>query len=338
MITETRVVIHNGCQHKDLDIPVVPGSTYAVCGPNACGKTNFLQLNSFGLTGAVDRSWGSQSELCRDGTKDGFVEVHLIDTTSNKSYIIKRHFISGAKNPDTLKSDGSEVVGREKVDAFLSSLFGVPMRILADLLWVRQGQITWLLSASPTSVYNFLNSLFDTSKLKKIKDILMEESSRVLMYAEDAGALIRIREELKSLVIPDKSSEYTLREQLKSVEESIASLPSGGVPAQFKEQEIRNAERDLKMWERARETALKDIREASTDPVPWLTEKHIKWLELYDRTVEEVKKKTEQASSVAVKVAKAESSYESICSRVTEAELSSDRLRRHLETLKNTKV
>ena len=212
------------------------------------------------------------------------------------------------------------------------------MRILADLLWVRQGQITWLLSASPTSVYNFLNSLFDTSKLKKIKDILMEESSRVLMYAEDAGALIRIREELKSLVIPDKSSEYTLREQLKSVEESIASLPSGGVPAQFKEQEIRNAERDLKMWERARETALKDIREASTDPVPWLTEKHIKWLELYDRTVEEVKKKTEQASSVAVKVAKAESSYESICSRVTEAELSSDRLRRHLETLKNTKV
>ena len=284
MITEKKIVIHNGCQHKDLSVDLTPGRTYAATGPNACGKTNFIQLNAFAVTGVVDRSWGSQSDLNRTGTKDGYVEVVLEDTKTGKSYRVRRNFTTGAKNPDRLwegADDNPSIVGREKVDEFLQTLYGVPMRVLSDLLWLRQGQVTWLLSASATSVYNFFNSLFDTSRLKKIKDILLETAFSIQTYDYDPEESNRLEEEEKQLTGHQDTTEE-LRKALKTEQRNLDKIGvSASITAAEKEEKILQLKHKLEAFMSSKASAEEHLK-SLVDPAPWLKESHLTWKESYE--------------------------------------------------------
>ena len=156
MIIQRSLIIHNGCQHKDIHVDFTSGVTYAVIGKNACGKTNLLQLNMYGLLGMVNKSWGSQKDFNRTGTKDGYVEVCIHNTDTNTDVYVRRHFTAGTKNPDRLwygdTNHDPDIMGRELVNETLQSMYGVSCKILFELLYMRQGMTNWLLTAPSTSI------------------------------------------------------------------------------------------------------------------------------------------------------------------------------------------
>ena len=62
MITLTHVKLKNFCQYDEFETDINTGLT-AIVGRNGSGKTTLLRAIAYGLTGLVDGSWGTQSDL-----------------------------------------------------------------------------------------------------------------------------------------------------------------------------------------------------------------------------------------------------------------------------------
>lgn len=285
MIIQKGLTIHNGCQHKDVHVEFSAGRTYAVTGKNACGKTNFLQLNMYGLLGIVNKSWGSQKDFNRTGTKDGYVEVHLFDTGSGRDIYVRRHFTAGTKNPDRLwymnTDHDPDIMGRDAIDAVLEGLYGVPIRILFELLYMRQGMTNWLLTASSTSIYTFMNSIFDTSKFKKIREVLMDAANSIALYEVDVSRI----EYLKSVISQLESKTYedvsTYEEQLKSLRESLSNIASNCISKSEKMHKM-SVLMDSLSKQRSKVSEIQEsIDSVGTDPAPWLTDEHYKFINAF---------------------------------------------------------
>lgn len=291
MIQQTSLVIHNGCQHEDLEFRFSPGMM-ALTGPNACGKTNVIQLNIYGLTGVVDKSWGSQKDFNRTGTTDGYVVVTLLDTLSKKSIIVRRNFTTGAKYPDKLwlENDQHEpdIVGREKVNLYLSSvLFGSSCSMLSDLLWLKQGQITWLLTANATSVYNFFNSIFDTSKIRQIRDVLMDVIGRIGFYKTDPADIARCttdiaryKETLSTLSADDFKKQLAL---LQDTQKKLYGTASGTISQGDKDSKISVLNQKITATKDFIASICSDIQTFDVPPCPWVTAEHVDFVSKYDR-------------------------------------------------------
>lgn len=253
MIRERFLHIENGCQHSSLDITFPDSGLISITGRNGIGKTNILRLNAYALTGVVDRAWGSQSDMSKDGTTGGFVQVELLDTVKGVPIKVRRHFTSSTRYPDMLwHTDMSEdaepdIKGRQAVDAYLEVLYGVPMKILSQILWIRQGDITWLLTASKTSVDSFLKDVFDASKVDKIKEALWGAANSIVSYAVpefDPDVLQNMLESTKQEVealrkdIPVKQDE--VEEVARKLEDIVSGL-SGMVSPDMKTQRVTQA-------------------------------------------------------------------------------------------------
>lgn len=227
MINQVYLHVQDGCQHKNLHIAFGQPGLISVTGHNACGKTNTLRLNAYVLTGIVDRSWGSQTDMARhymEGgkkvvTKGGYVETCLRNCNNSKLVYVRRYFSTGAKYPDILWDDETLDThplcsGRKAVDAYLEELYHIPMRLLEKIIWTRQLDLVWLLNATSTSVDTFLKDLFDISKLKRVKDDLYEVMGTMAQYRDETAAIASTEQTLKeykaSLPLFDKDVEAKL--------------------------------------------------------------------------------------------------------------------------------
>ena len=261
MIRERFLHVVNGCQHKELSITFPESGLISVTGRNGIGKTNVLRLNSYALTGIVDRAWGTQASLNRDGTRGGYAEVELLDTRTNDLLKVRRHFTTSTRCPDMLwindltEGRDPDVTGRQSVDAHLEGLFGVPMKILSQILWVRQGDITWLLTASQTSVDTFLKEVFDARKINTIKDAIWAVANRIQGYMPLDATIEDIEQKINLAVIElddlHKKEAMLIPEEVKAkqvVENALAGL-QGTIPAVEKASRIAKATAD---WESAK--------------------------------------------------------------------------------------
>lgn len=286
MLIQRYLKIHNGCQHKDVHVDFMPGSIYAVTGHNACGKTNFLQLNMYGLLGIVNKSWGSQKDLNRTGTKDGFVEVCLSDSSTGDVIYIRRHFTAGTKNPDRLwfhdTDHDPDIIGRDAIDTRLSSEYGVSPRILFELLYMRQGMANWLLTASATSIYTFLNSIFDTSKFKKIREVLMDAANNIALYEVDHARISLLESTINELnkAVYEDTSKYT--DEISLLRDKLAELSSVTLTEDAKQKRLAALNSQLSDRRKALEKAQSEYDALNTNPVPWLSEEHHVFAKQYD--------------------------------------------------------
>lgn len=285
MIIQKGLTIHNGCQHKDVHVEFSAGRTYAVTGKNACGKTNFLQLNMYGLLGIVNKSWGSQKDFNRTGTKDGYVEVHLFDTESGRDIYVRRHFTAGTKNPDRLwymdTGHDPDIMGRDTVDAVLEGMYGVPIRILFDLLYMRQGMTNWLLTSSATSIYTFMNSIFDTSKFKKIREVLMDAANSIALYEVDAPRIEYLRSTISQLESKTYEDVSVHEEHLNSLRESLGSISSNCI-SRHEKMDKMSALMDSLSKQRSKVAEIQaSIDNIGGDPAPWLTDEHYRFIDAF---------------------------------------------------------
>lgn len=279
MIIQRSLKIHNGCQHEDLNVDFVSGVTYAVTGKNACGKTNMLQLNMYGLLGIVNKSWGSQKDFNRAGTKDGYVEVCIENTEKHNLMHIRRHFTAGTKNPDRLWyndiNHDPDVIGRDAINDVLQNEYGVSCKILFELLYMRQGMSSWLLTAPSTSIYTFMNSIFDTSKFKRIREVLMDAANSIALYEVDHSRITFLTTQIEQLSAIEYADTSDMVNQLNKCREQLASVSADNTltPAEY-----NTKMNDLSSRHSNACTVLIDLEESlkrvDTNPVPWLTDEH----------------------------------------------------------------
>lgn len=204
----TKLTMHNVCQYDDLSVNVVPGMT-AVVGFNGVGKTNLLRGLVYGLTGMVDGLWGSQQDLQKDGTAEpGSVTVSFMH--DGKAYRIRRFTVSGNKFPDmVVGQDGKAVVtNRKAVDAFMEEVFGMPCRLMFQVCWGRQGELSQLLTAPPAIIGTFLSQVFDTRALEVVRAKLKSQMDTVAALPSAQESI----DEYKRLLAALKSDEDLQKE------------------------------------------------------------------------------------------------------------------------------
>ena len=115
------VTLFNFCQFDKISYALTEGIT-RIYAPNGAGKTNFLRGLVYGLTGWVDPSWGTQSDLQKDGAASpGWAQVKL--EIEGSEYTLRRYIIVTPKNGDTLDCDDPKmhIEKRQRVNAFLES-------------------------------------------------------------------------------------------------------------------------------------------------------------------------------------------------------------------------
>lgn len=237
MFNISRVKLHNICQYDDADVPIEGGLT-AVCGRNGMGKTSFLRALAYGLTGLVDGSWGTQQNLQKDGTADpGWVEVHI---TGSDNLVIRRFSTSSTKFPDrvlrTVNGVVSEVaVRRKEVDRYMNTVFGIPVALMFQIMWGRQGRLDDLLTSPPALVNTFLASVFDTKRLDKIREKLKLQIDTIANVPSDSVELLerykKERDQLPDLDQLRKSldEEKVLLDNIKKELSHATSIKSTGM-------------------------------------------------------------------------------------------------------------
>ena len=286
MIIQRSLTIHNGCQHKDLHVDFMSGSTYAITGKNACGKTNMLQLNMYGLLGIVNKSWGSQKDFNRNGTKDGYVEVCIQNTENGNLVYICRHFTAGTKNPDRLwyndTNHDPDVMGRDAIDVILEGIYGVPLRILFDLLWMRQGMTNWLLTSSSTSIYTFMNSIFDTSRFKRIREVLMDAANSIALYEVDHARCKYLEDTIKALESKTYEDTGDLSYELNMARERLANVNTPTISERDKKLKLEQLFAERERVDRDIVDATNKLAKLDTNPVPWLTDEHRTFYQQFD--------------------------------------------------------
>lgn len=237
MFNISRVKLHNICQYDDADVPIEGGLT-AVCGRNGMGKTSFLRALAYGLTGLVDGSWGTQQNLQKDGTVDpGWVEVHI---SGSDNLVIRRFSTSSTKFPDrvlrTVNGVVSEVaVRRKEVDRYMNTVFGIPVALMFQIMWGRQGRLDDLLTSPPALVNTFLASVFDTKRLDKIREKLKLQIDTIANVPSDSVELLeRYRKERDQLPKLDQlrkslDEEKVLLDNIKKELSHATSIKSTGM-------------------------------------------------------------------------------------------------------------
>lgn len=241
------VTLYNFCQFEKVSYDLTEGIT-RIYAPNGAGKTNFLRGLVYALTGWCDPSWGTQSDLQKDGTASpGYAQVTL--DIEGSIYTLRRYTMVTSKSADSISCEDPKlyIEKRQRVNAFLESKLPVNLTILAQLMWLRQGGLVWLLTATTASINTFLGLIFDTKKLEKLREVLklvisqiadirgdqdpkIQHWKEVLEQMPDIDALQKELEELNSqyVELASYTGKMILRKsdqeaQLEALQEPIAT-------------------------------------------------------------------------------------------------------------------
>lgn len=184
MITIKEVRLRRFCQYSSFTAQLSPGLT-RVSGPNGSGKSNFFRGIIYALTGWCDPSWGSQTELQKEGESvPGYAELDF--ELEDELYTVRRYTATSAKSADTLMQGSTLVTEkRQRVNQWLEDKLSIPLTVLAQLMWLRQEEAAWLLT-SPAAVINaFLGTIFDTKKLEKLREHLKKSADTIATLRSD---------------------------------------------------------------------------------------------------------------------------------------------------------
>lgn len=263
MIVLTKITLKNACQHENLVI--TPGSgLVAILGANGSGKSNVLRLVVYALTGTVDGTWGTQSDLqCDIATVPGFVELELAD--AQHTYCVRRYFLDAVKYPDELRIDSTEVIlRRAKVNAKLTELFGVPLSMLATLVWAKQEMFDWLLCSPAAAIKAFFTELFNAEVLNNVRTKLQSAISSIYIPPDMSARISAITEELEQLDAGIAAADADLESCNKQLKESQELLDSceqtaaSSMPYDMWKTTIDSARRNLEQLERTKDQAMDD--------------------------------------------------------------------------------
>ena len=173
MLTFKRLKVQNFCQHRSLDIELFPG-VVGIVGPNGSGKSNLIKALFRALTGK-SLNPGRKEEDIFWGEEAGSLELEFA--------------INGT--PATIARDlkterCSLVLGTEKlrkakeIEAKLYPFLGVSPKVLADVVFVMQGQIEGMLFKQPAERMASFQHLYGTQNAERIRDLMHDELTNIV--------------------------------------------------------------------------------------------------------------------------------------------------------------
>lgn len=161
MLTLSRLVVNNFCQHGHREIIFGPGIT-SIVGPNGSGKTNLLNAIMFALSGAVEGR--TKLSLIRLGSGGG--DVTLDFSLSQHQFRIYRDF----KNSAVLQSltEDFKVEGIKEVNNWILENLRIDRNTVRHFV-IRQGDIDEFLTYSKEGrLQYFLNLVPDLTLFEEI--------------------------------------------------------------------------------------------------------------------------------------------------------------------------
>lgn len=227
MITLTHVKLRNFCQYDEFESDISTGLT-AIVGRNGSGKTTLLRAIAYGLTGLVDGSWGTQSDLQKDNTSvPGFVELTVTD--GSEELTIRRFSTPSVKFPDVILNNKLDTLasGRKKVNAFIEERTGLSSQLMFQICWGRQGELAALLRATPGTISSFLSMLFDTRIMDKIREKIKIQLDTIAMLPSDCEQQLQATvKELEALPADEsiQQQDESIQAALKTVEDAIGEF------------------------------------------------------------------------------------------------------------------
>lgn len=168
MLSVKRVVFHNYCQHRDLDLEFGSG-VIGIVGANGSGKSNLVKGILRGFTGDVSSSGKKEDDLSW-GQESGYIELWF--TVDGTDGYLKRDLKSSRC---TLKFGDKEYKSYKEVAQVLYPTLGVAPRVLTDIVFVMQGQIENILFQPPSERAKALQSLFGTQNAELLREFLYDE-------------------------------------------------------------------------------------------------------------------------------------------------------------------
>lgn len=219
MITVKEVRLRRFCQYDSFTAQLSSGLT-RVSGPNGSGKSNFFRGIIYALTGWCDPSWGSQTELQKEGEAvPGYAELDF--ELDGELYTVRRYTTTSAKSVDSLMQGSTLVTEkRQRVNQWLEDKLSVPLTVLAQLMWLRQEESAWLLTSPAAVINTFLGTIFDTRKLEKLREHLKKAADSVATLRSDFDAREAIAK--ASLEKVERCSE--LETELAEAQEALQKL------------------------------------------------------------------------------------------------------------------
>lgn len=268
MIQVKHMDLFHFCRFDKLSLDVQPGLT-RIAGPNGSGKTTVFRALIYGLTGWCDPAWGTQSDLQQDDESvPGYVELTL--SVDGEEYTLKRFAGTGTKLVDTLCKDGAIIVkNRQKINAWLEQFTGIAMPVMAQLMWLRQENSSWLLTATAAQINQFLGLIFDTKKLETYRQHLKNACDSIPKLRDDFDT----RKKQAAETLHQQSSQKELlsqqlqeqQELVRATKETLQAFGNSMAVAdrdkmlRLREQELAAYSRDLDKYRDLQEAPAVDI-------------------------------------------------------------------------------
>lgn len=217
--------IKHGCQFKSFSTDFGPGIT-VITGPNGAGKSNLVSLLMRGLTGSSGLA-GRKEEDLKFGETNGHVLVGFkVGQTEGQ---IKRSLKSASCSMRFGEQTYSSI---REIDAALTSILGVSLRVLNEIIMARQGRIEALLFQTPSERKDSLNELFGVGYAEQLREVLTEQMADVVVESREPS--IKMMEQQLSQLKEELAKAEHQQMQLGAV------LPADRVS--YLERVVRNSE------------------------------------------------------------------------------------------------
>ena len=209
------VSLTNVCQHRDLHLEFPLGVT-GLFGGNGTGKSNLIKMVKASLTGKFPN--GREANICRldyvtgDYPRDYVSTVTTVWEHTGSDIVVTRNL--RATTRDELTVGGRVSTKSKDVTARVSAVFGVPLHVIDEFLFVDQWSIFSFLSSTAASRGKTFSHLCGTAHVEKVWDALGRQASgdAVYVYPDDVASLEAITSRIRSKVRKSKKVERAIAE------------------------------------------------------------------------------------------------------------------------------
>ena len=176
MLKILRLRAENFCQHASLDVEFKAGIT-SLTGVNGAGKSNLVRALFFGLTGEVAGA-ETKDDMIKWGAREGSVALDLTDGV--EEFCVERTLHNGKHS---LKSKRyGDMTRKAEINNLLSSLIGLDVKLLSQVVFVPQGRLDALLVADHAERVRTFNKLFGLDAAERLRGVLQDFKARVVNH------------------------------------------------------------------------------------------------------------------------------------------------------------
>ena len=277
-----KVELENFISHKHTVVELEPGITVIV-GPNGSGKTSIIDAITFALFKEHTRG-GKLVNLVNRGSSRARVKLSF--NVNGIDYTIERIIVR--ETPQTARqqevylykhTDKGPILiarGDKKVNEELGRILGVSPKTYTLSVFVKQGEIENLITATPAERKKAIGELLGLNKLEKaydkIRDVINYWAMKAATVEAEALKLREREQRLKQLneyysklvkELEEKEKQLnSIEEELKVVERKVKKIEEKRDKKIKLELKLRPLEREIEFLEKEKNRLEKEIKDA----------------------------------------------------------------------------